>query len=141
MACTRIGISGWRYAGWRGDFYPAGLAQRRELEDAAQRLTSIEINGAFYSLPRPSSYAPWRAQTPDGFTFAVKGGRYITHLKRLSGVETALANFFASGPLALGSKLGPILWQLPENLPFNADMLDGFLRQLPRTTHEMSAIA
>src|SRR3954466_11765126 len=87
MACTRVGISGWRYAGWRGDFYPTGLAQRRELEYAAERMTSIEINGSFYSLQRPSSYAAWRAATPDDFVFSVKGGRYITHLKRLGAAQ------------------------------------------------------
>ncbi len=111
---VRVGISGWRYAGWRGDFYPAGLPQRRELEYAAAWLTSIEINGSFYSLQRPDSYRRWRAETPDGFVFAVKGGRFITHLKRLQDVETPLANFFASGVLALGPSLGPVLWQLPE---------------------------
>lgn len=142
MAGTvRIGISGWRYPGWRGDFYPAGLAQRRELAYASGRLTSIEINGSFYSLQRPTSYAAWRAQTPDGFVFAVKGGRYITHLKRLVGAETALANFFASGVLALGPKLGPILWQLPETLKFDAAVLDRFLGQLPRTTAELALLA
>ena len=77
----RIGISGWNYAGWRGDFYPKGLVQRLELAYAAERLTSIEINGSFYSLQRPSSYAAWREQTPDDFVFAVKGGRFITHMK------------------------------------------------------------
>jgi len=138
---TRIGISGWRYPGWRGDFYPEGLAQRRELEYAATRLTSIEINGSFYALQRPSSYATWRAETPDGFVFAVKGGRYITHLKRLVDVDTALANFFASGVLALGPKLGPVLWQLPENLTFDAEVLDGFLARLPGTTAEAAALA
>ena len=113
---VRVGIAGWRYPAWRGDFYPKGLAQRRELEYAASRLTSIEINGSFYSLQRPSSYASWRAETPDDFVFSVKGPRYVTHLKRLVDVDTALANFFASGVLALGPKLGPVLWQLPENL-------------------------
>jgi uncharacterized protein YecE (DUF72 family) len=138
---TRVGISGWRYAGWRGDFYPEGLAQRRELEYAAAHLTSIEINGSFYSLQRPSSYASWRAETPDDFVFSVKGGRFITHLKRLVDVETALANFFASGVLALGPKLGPVLWQLPERLAFDADVLDGFFSMLPRTTVEAAALA
>ena len=138
---ARIGISGWRYAGWRGDFYPEGLVQRRELEYAAQRLTSIEINGSFYSLQRPTSYAAWRAQTPDGFMFSVKGARYVTHLKRLVGVETALANFFASGVLGLGPKLGPVLWQLPERLAFDAEVLDAFFRLLPRSTGEAAALA
>ena len=141
MARTRIGISGWRYAGWRGDFYPTGLVQRRELEFAAQRLTSIEINGSFYSLQRPTSYATWRTDTPDDFVFAVKGGRYISHLKRLVDVRTALANFFASGVLALGPKLGPVLWQLPENLRFDAAVLDAFLSGLPRTTGAAATLA
>jgi uncharacterized protein YecE (DUF72 family) len=145
MSCVdpraRIGISGWRYAGWRGDFYPPGLPQRRELEYAAQRLTSIEVNGSFYSLQRPTSYASWREATPDDFVFAVKGPRFVTHLKRLVGVETALANFFASGVLALGPKLGPVLWQLPERLTFDADVLEAFFTLLPRTTGAAAALA
>jgi uncharacterized protein YecE (DUF72 family) len=138
---VRVGISGWRYPGWRGDFYPRGLPQRRELEYAAQRLTSIEINGSFYSLQRPTSYAAWRAETPDDFVFSVKGGRYVTHLKRLVDVDTALANFFASGLLALGPKLGPILWQLPETLRFDPEVLHGFLGRLPRTTTALASLA
>jgi uncharacterized protein YecE (DUF72 family) len=138
---VRVGISGWRYRGWRGDFYPQGLVQRRELEYAAQRLTSIEINGSFYSLQRPSSYAEWRAQTPDDFVFAVKGSRFVTHLKRMVGVEVPLANFFASGVLALGPKLGPFLWQLPESLRFDAGVLDAFLALLPRTTAAAAELA
>ncbi len=141
MASVRVGISGWRYAGWRGDFYPKGLPQRRELEYAAQRLTSIEINGSFYSLQRPTSYAAWRADTPDDFVFAVKGGRFITHLKQLVGVETALANFFASGVLGLGPKLGPFLWQLPERLAFDADRMAAFFSLLPRTTQAAAELA
>jgi uncharacterized protein YecE (DUF72 family) len=138
---ARIGISGWRYTGWRGDFYPAGLPQRRELEYAAQRVTSIEINGSFYSLQRPTSYASWRAETPDDFVFAVKGGRFITHLKKLAGVETALANFFASGVLALGPKLGPLLWQLPPNLGYDESRLADFFAMLPRTTAAAAELA
>jgi uncharacterized protein YecE (DUF72 family) len=141
MARIRVGISGWRYAGWRGDFYPKGLVQRNELAYAAERLSSAEINGSFYSLQRPSSYATWREQTPDDFVFAVKGGRFITHLKKLAGVETALANFFASGVLALGPKLGPFLWQLPENLRFDAERLEGFFAQLPRTAGAAAELA
>ncbi len=141
MARIRVGISGWNYPGWRGDFYPKGLVQRRELEYAAQRLTSIEINGSFYSLQRPTSYAAWREQTPDDFVFAVKGGRFITHLKKLAGVETALANFFASGPLALGPKLGPILWQLPPTLGYDEARLAAFFDLLPRSTAEAAALA
>ncbi|WP_248582006.1 DUF72 domain-containing protein [Nocardioides sp. InS609-2] len=141
MGEVRIGISGWTYPAWRGDFYPPGLVQRRELEYASSRLTSIEINGSFYSLQRPSSYAKWRDETPDDFVFAVKGGRFITHLKRLREVEAPLANFFASGVLALGPKLGPVLWQLPEALEYDAGVLDAFARLLPRTTLEAAALA
>ena len=138
---VRIGISGWRYPGWRGDFYPIGLAQKRELAYAAEHLTSVEINGSFYSLQRPDSYRRWRSEVPDDFVFAVKGGRFITHLKRLQDVETPLANFFASGVLALGPTLGPVLWQLPERLAFDADVLDSFLGMLPRTTGEAAELA
>jgi uncharacterized protein YecE (DUF72 family) len=141
MGRIRVGISGWRYPGWRGDFYPTGLVQRRELEYAAERLTSIEINGSFYSLQRPTSYAAWREQTPEDFVFAVKGGRFVTHMKRLQEVETALANFFASGLLALGPKLGPVLWQLPANLTFDEERLASFFELLPHTTAAAAALA
>ncbi len=141
MARVRVGISGWRYAGWRGDFYPPGLPQRRELSYAAERLGSIEINGSFYSLQRPSSYALWRSETPDDFVFAVKGGRFITHMKKLAGVEVALANFFASGLLALGPKLGPLLWQLPPMLGYDAARLAAFFDLLPRTTSAAARLA
>src|SRR6476661_10944663 len=141
MGQVRVGISGWRYPAWRGTFYPPGLPQREELAWAASRLSSIEVNGSFYSLQRPSSYAAWREETPEDFAFAVKGGRFITHLKKLAGVETALANFFASGVLALGPKLGPILWQLPENLAFDAGRLAGFFDLLPRNTSRAAELA
>src|SRR4051794_30264106 len=111
MAALRIGISGWTYGPWRGTFYPKGLRQKGELEYASRAVNSIEINGSFYSLQRPSSYRLWREETPEGFLFSVKGGRFITHMKKLRDVEAPLANFFASGVLALGEKLGPILWQ------------------------------
>src|SRR6187200_2684904 len=97
----RIGISGWRYAPWRGVFYPRGLAHRRELEHASRLLNTIEINGSFYSLQRPSSYRAWYEETPEGFVFAVKGACFITHNKKLRDCQRPLANFFASGPLAL----------------------------------------
>lgn len=138
---ARIGISGWRYVGWRGDFYPAGLVQRRELEYAAERLTSIEINGSFYSLQHATSYRRWRDETPEGFVFAVKGPRFITHMRRLRHVETPLANFYASGVLALGPRLGPTLWQLPQTLRFDPAILEAFFAGLPRTTAEAAALA
>lgn len=121
---------------WRGVFYPPKLAQRLELEYASRQLTSIEINGSFYSLQRPSSYQRWAAETPDDFVFAVKGPRYITHILRLQNSRTALANFFASGLLALGPKLGPILWQIPPTSRYDRAQLDAFFALLPRTTTE-----
>lgn len=141
MGVVRVGISGWQYPRWRGDFYPSGLPQRRELEYAAGRLDSVEVNGSFYSLQRPASYRRWRAEVPTNFVFAVKGGRFITHLKRLRDVDVPLANFFASGVLALGPTLGPILWQLPERLDFEPDILQRFLALLPQTTTAASELA
>lgn len=141
LSDVRIGISGWTYAPWRGDFYPTGLAHRRELAYASERLSSIEINGTFYAMQKPSSFAKWHDETPDDFVFSIKGGRYVTHVKRLVGVESALANFFATGVLGLGKKLGPILWQLPPNLQFDADKLAAFFALLPRTTSEAVALA
>jgi uncharacterized protein YecE (DUF72 family) len=138
---VRVGISGWTYPPWRGVFYPKGLPQRRELEYASQRLTSIEVNGSFYALQKPGSWQSWRAETPDGFVFAVKGGRFITHMKKLNDVAVPLANFLASGMLALGDKLGPMLWQLPPNLGFDAGRVGDFLDLLPRTTAAAAAMA
>ena len=141
MPHARIGVSGWRYPSWRGDFYPKGLPQRLELTYAAERMTSIEVNGSFYSLQRPSSYAAWRAAVPSDVVLAVKGGRFITHMKALRDVETPLANFFASGVLALGPQLGPVLWQLPERVHFDPDRLRGFLELLPRSTADAGRLA
>jgi uncharacterized protein YecE (DUF72 family) len=138
---VRIGISGWTYPRWRGTFYPRGLPQRQELRYAAERMNSVEINGSFYSLQRRSSFEAWAASVPEDFVFAVKGGRFITHMKKLSGIETPLANFLASGVLALDQKLGPILWQLPPSLGFNADRMDAFLAQLPRSAGSAAEIA
>ncbi len=136
-----VGVSGWRYPSWRGDFYPAGLPQRRELEYVAARMGSVEVNGSFYSLLRPATYAAMREQTPEPFRVAVKGGRYITHMRKLAGVQAPLANFFASGVLALGDKLGPVLWQLPPQLPYDEERLAGFLDLLPRTTRDAAGLA
>ena len=141
VATIRIGISGWRYAPWRGPFYPADLPQRSELEYASRRFSTIEINGSFYSLQRPESYARWYGETPDGFVFSLKGGRYITHMLRLRDIEQALANFFASGVFNLREKLGPILWQLPPNLTFDPERMRRFFRLLPRDTGAARALA
>jgi uncharacterized protein YecE (DUF72 family) len=141
MATARVGISGWVYPAWRTTFYPKGLAHARELAYAADRLTSIEINGTFYSLQRPSSFERWRDATPDEFVFAVKGPRFITHMKKLADPDRFLANFFASGVLALGAKLGPVLWQLPPTLGYHEQRLVTFFEALPRTTAAAAAVA
>jgi len=137
----RIGISGWTYSGWRGVFYPKGLPHRRELAYAAEQFNAIEINGTHYSLQRPESFGRWREETPDDFVFAVKGSRYITHMLKIRNVETPLANFFASGILRLGAKLGPILWQFPARTAFEAERFDAFLGALPRDTGHAAALA
>jgi uncharacterized protein YecE (DUF72 family) len=141
MATMCIGISGWRYTPWRGVFYPPDLAQRRELEFASRALPTIEINGSFYSLQRPESYERWYRETPEGFVFAVKGGRYITHMRRLIDIEAPLANFFASGLFNLREKLGPILWQFPPNFRYEPDRLERFFELLPRDTAQALALA
>ena len=138
---VRIGISGWRYKPWRGVFYPEGLPQKNELSYAANVFRSIEINGTFYSLQRPESFVRWVGDTPEDFIFSLKGPRYITHIRRLKEIEQPLANFFASGVLRLGSKLGPILWQFPPNFRFEPDRLEAFLKMLPHDMDAASAIA
>jgi uncharacterized protein YecE (DUF72 family) len=138
---VRIGISGWRYKRWRGVFYPKGLPQRRELEYAAGIFGSVEINGTFYSLQRPENFARWADATPGDFVFAVKGSRYITHMLRLTEMRKPLANFFASGVLRLGRKLGPILWQFPPQFRFNPEKLEAFFKALPRDTSAALALA
>ncbi|HVW21000.1 MAG TPA: DUF72 domain-containing protein [Opitutaceae bacterium] len=137
----RIGISGWTYAPWRGVFFPPGLAQKDELAYAARQVSSIEINGTFYSLQRPSSYGLWHDQAPPDFVFSVKGPRFITHIRRLKDAAIPLANFFASGVLRLEEKLGPLLWQLPPSLPYDPERLDAFFELLPRDTLEAAALA
>ena len=130
----RIGISGWRYPPWRGSFYPPGLRQDDELAYASTQLPTIEINGSFYALQRPESYAAWYAATPKGFVFTNKANRFITHTLRLRDAAKPLANVLASGVFALREKLGPFLWQLPPNFTFDADRLEGFFSLLPHDT-------
>ena len=137
----RVGLSGWNYKGWRGPFYPQGLAHRQELAFAASRYGAIEINGSFYSLQRPESFARWHEQTPPGFVFAVKGPRFITHMLKLRRARTPLANFLASGLLRLEEKLGPILWQFPAALPYDEARFEEFFSLLPRDTAAALALA
>lgn len=141
MSKVYIGISGWRYTPWRGVFYPENLTQNRELEFASRTLQSIEINGSFYSLQRPESYAAWYAATPPRFVFSVKGNRYITHILRLRDIEKPLANVFASGVFNLREKLGPFLWQFPPNFRFDAERVEHFLSLLPRDTEQALQLA
>jgi uncharacterized protein YecE (DUF72 family) len=137
-----IGISGYDYKGWRGRFYPDDLPARRWLEYASQRFNSIELNGTFYSLKAPPVFERWIAEVPEGdFVFAIKGGRFITHNLKLKNAEASLGNFYASGVLALGSKTGPFLWQLPATYRFDAERLDGFMRLLPRSASEAEGVA
>ena len=141
MGTIRIGISGWRYEGWRGVFYPEGLAHRRELEYASRRFASIEINGTFYSLQRPEHFQDWYDATPPGFVFAIKASRFISHMKRLKDVEKPLANFLASGLFNLREKTGPFLWQFPPQFRFDADRLEAFFEMLPRDSEAALALA
>jgi uncharacterized protein YecE (DUF72 family) len=141
MGNIYTGISGWTYDGWRRRFYPEGLARGRQLEFAARQFNAIEINGTFYRLQRPENFSAWREQTPAGFRFAVKGSRFITHMKQLRDVRTPLANFFASGVLRLEDRLGPLLWQFPRRMRFDPARFDAFLDMLPRSERQASTLA
>lgn len=141
MAEIRIGVSGWSYDHWRnGTFYPRELPRSRKLAYLARRFNSVEVNGSFYSLLSPSTYEKYRESTPDGFLFAVKGSRFITHSKKLKDVKTPLANFFASGVLRLEEKLGPFLWQFPE-MEWETERVGEFLELLPGDAEEASKLA
>nr|WP_258180697.1 DUF72 domain-containing protein [Burkholderia multivorans] len=138
-----IGISGWRYDGWRGTFYPEGLKQAAELRYASGRMQTIEINGTHYSLQALASWRRWYDDTPPGFTFSVKGARYLTHMLRFRDetATVACANFFAQGLLALKDKLGPILWQFPPSLRFDPAHMERFLSLLPHDTQAALELA
>jgi uncharacterized protein YecE (DUF72 family) len=141
MAKIRIGVSGWSYKSWVKSFYPEDLPRRAQLAHLTGRLDTVEINGSFYSLQKPESYAAWREDSPRGFVYAVKGSRFITHNKKLGQAGTALANFLASGLLALEDRLGPILWQLPASLRFDEGRIAEFLNMLPTDTEELGRFA
>jgi uncharacterized protein YecE (DUF72 family) len=134
MARIRIGVSGWRYTPWRGVFYPRDLPQRLELRYASHTFPTLEINGSFYSLQRPEYYRQWHDETPDDFVFALKGSRFITHMKKLRDIEAPLANYFASGVFNLRAKLGPILWQFPPNFRYQRERMARFFDLLPHDT-------
>ena len=125
-----MGVGGWNFAPWRGSFYPKGLAHARELHYASRQLTSTEINSTFYRLQTPATFQKWHDETPDGFMFSVKAPRFVTHRKRLA--DASVQRFLESGMLRLGTKLGPINWQLPPAMQFDAEDLAAFLALLPR---------
>jgi uncharacterized protein YecE (DUF72 family) len=131
LGTIRVGISGWRYAPWRGVFYPTGLPQHAELAYAGSAFPTLEINGSFYSLQWPKSWRTWYESVPRDFQFAIKGPRYLTHMLKIRGIEEPLANFFASGIFELREKLGPILWQFPASFPFDFERFEAFFAQLP----------
>jgi uncharacterized protein YecE (DUF72 family) len=126
-----VGIGGWTFAPWRGVFYPDGLPQAQELAYAASRLTSIEINGTFYRTQTPATYRKWASEVPDGFVFAVKGPRFVTHRRILGEAGESLERFLDSGVTELGDHLGPLLWQFPPTKKFEAEDFGAFLALLP----------
>ena len=128
----RVGIGGWSFPPWRGSFYPAGLAQARELDHASRQVTSIEINATFYGSQKPASFAKWRAATPDGFIFSLKAPRVATNRRDLAESAPSIARFVGSGITELGDKLGPLLWQFPAHRVFDAAVFAAFLAGLPR---------
>lgn len=130
-AAIRIGTSGWHYKHWIGPFYPPKLPASRMLEYYFERFDTVEINNSFYRLPPESALANWRDSTPPGFCLAMKGSRFITHMKKLKDPEQALQRFFERADI-LGKKLGPILFQLPPQWPLNLERFESFLRALPR---------
>src|SRR5580704_813867 len=128
----RIGVGGWSFEPWRGVFYPAGLPQRRELEFASRALTSIEINGTYYSTFKPDSWRKWREETPDGFVFAVKASRFCTTRRVLAGAAESIERFIGQGLTELGDRLGPINWQFGGTKKFDPEDFGAFLALLPK---------
>lgn len=135
-ALIHIGTSGWNYPDWRGKFYPQGLAQAKELSYMAEQFDTLEINSSFYRLMLPKTFEKWARSVPEGFEYAVKGWKNITHMRRLKDCADDVAIFFSSGVMALKDRMGPILWQLPPSLDFDANTLETFLASLPRTFGE-----
>jgi uncharacterized protein YecE (DUF72 family) len=127
----RIGIGGWTFAPWRGTFYPKGLPHAKELAYAAERLTSIEVNGTFYRTQSPQTYRKWAAEVPEGFVFSLKGSRFVTNRRVLKEAGDSIKRFLDSGPTELGSKLGPLLWQFAPFKKFDEADFGGFLELLP----------
>lgn len=135
----RVGIGGWTFEPWRGSFYPASLAQKRELEYASRQVTAIEINGTYYGSQKPESFAKWHAETPDDFVFAMKANRFATNKKVLSDAGKSIDMFIGSGIVELKNKLGPINWQFMPTKKFDPADFEGFLKLLPKS-HEGHAL-
>ncbi len=131
MSAFRVGCSGWQYRHWRGDFYPAELRPNEWLEYYAQRYDTVEVNNSFYRLPEKGVFGNWRRRAPAGFLFAVKASRFLTHMKKLKDPEEPVDRLFSRAK-ELGTKLGPVLYQLPRQLTKNIDRLEQFLSVLPR---------
>jgi len=129
----RVGVGGWTYEPWRGVFYPADLPQKRELEFASRALTSIEINGTYYSTFKPDSWRKWRDETPEGFKLSIKASRYCTNRKVLAEMGASMERFLAQGLTELGDKLGPINWEFATTKKFDAEDFGAFLGLLPKT--------
>jgi uncharacterized protein YecE (DUF72 family) len=133
---VRVGCSGWAYDDWRGDFYPAAEPRRRWLELYAERFDTVEVNNTFYRLPKIDAVASWVKQTPHGFTFAVKASRYLTHIRRLTDTTDGVKRFYERiEPLQSADRLGPVLWQLPENFHRDDQRLETWLNALPAGRH------
>ncbi|HTW28993.1 MAG TPA: DUF72 domain-containing protein [Acetobacteraceae bacterium] len=132
MGRVRVGIGGWVFAPWRRHFYPPGLPQARELEHASRALAAIEINATFHGPQRPESFRRWREATPDGFVFALKGPRWITHRRDLGETAAGVARFLDTGVMELGDRLGPILWQFAATRRYEPEAMATFLAALPR---------
>jgi uncharacterized protein YecE (DUF72 family) len=133
-----VGIGGWTYAPWRGVFYPEGLSQKRELDYASRALTSIEINGTYYSSFKPASWIKWREETPEGFVFSVKASRFCTNRKVLADAGESIERFAAQGLSELGDRLGPINWQFMATKKFDAEDMAAFLKLLPRKAGKLT---
>lgn len=137
---VHVGTCGWNKPAWKGHFYPRGLAEREQLAHASRHLATLEINTTFHGIKSAEDFLKWRAETPDDFVFSVKGYHGVTHENPLRNAERDVAEFFASGVLLLEEKLGPILWQISDKLPFAPDVVDTFLAVLPHSVAEARSL-
>ena len=132
-----VGVGGWTFEPWRGTFYPKDLTHKRELEYASRKLTSIEINGTYYSSFKPASWTKWRSETPDGFVFSLKASRYCTNRRVLAEATESVQRFVSQGLVELGDRLGPINWQFMGTKKFDPEDIEAFLSLLPRQAGQL----